>query len=177
MDLEKLTNLQKIVLMLQGRTQIIIKNEQEFEFFKYAVSELSADCLSGNFKKTTWTELQNCSIRGKKFKDCTCLLFSAKEYCLAIDTYDSYTQLWEEIKEMSENEFGFEPVTLSIKDEKPSKILITCYGQTRLYDYDEAISFFTHGVRNSEGHEQKRYRYILDCLQNGDTKIDDEYCD
>lgn len=177
MDLEKLNNLQKIVLMLQGRTQIIIKNKQEFEFFKYAVSELSVDFLSGNFKKTTWETLQNCSIRGKKFKDCDCLLFSAKEYCLAIDTYDSSTQTWEEIKEMSEDYFGYEPVTLSVKDEKPSKILITCYGQTRLYDYDEAISFFSLAVRQTEGHEQERYRYILDCLENGDTKIDDKYCD
>lgn len=178
MDLEKLTNLQKIVLMLQGRTQIIIKSKQEFELFKYAVSELSADYLNQNIKEMSYETLQNCDfVKGKKFKDYTCLLFSVKEYCLAIDTYDSSTQTWEEIKETSIDYFGYEPVTLSVKAEKPSKILITCYGETRLYDYDEAFVFFSHAVRESEGSEQERYRYILDCLENGDTKIDDKYCD
>lgn len=54
------------------------------------------------------------------------------------------------------------------------KITITCYGQTKDYTRSEALKEFKAAFWGSEGHEQQRYAYIIECIYAGDTVIDDD---
>lgn len=58
------------------------------------------------------------------------------------------------------------------------KVKITCYGSERIYERNCAIKEFKNACYGCDpnSHEHMRYEYILECLLNGDTLIDDENC-
>ena len=55
------------------------------------------------------------------------------------------------------------------------RVKITCYGQEKEWNRQEAITFYYEGYLNCEGSERERYAIILDQLCNGETVCTDEY--
>ena len=53
-------------------------------------------------------------------------------------------------------------------------VRITCNGDTEEWERKKAISFYLDAICASDGHEQERYEYIVECLKQGDTEIDDD---
>ena len=58
---------------------------------------------------------------------------------------------------------------------KKGKVKTICYGKEKTWnEREEAISFFTEGIYNSEGAEQQRYIKILTDLKSGKSICSDE---
>ena len=51
---------------------------------------------------------------------------------------------------------------------------ITCYGTTKLYERQRALSEFSIAMEVCEGHEKERYAHIFCKLVRGKKKISDE---
>lgn len=53
-------------------------------------------------------------------------------------------------------------------------VTITCNGDTEQWERNKALEFFSECVRGCDGHEKLRYMYIVECLECGDTDINDD---
>ena len=54
------------------------------------------------------------------------------------------------------------------------KIKITCGGETEFWEKEKALDFFKEAAAGSDGHEAMRYEYIVECIEAGETVIDDD---
>lgn len=63
---------------------------------------------------------------------------------------------------------------LNIKCSDPVKV--TCYGQTQIWEREDAIKFFLDGMRCCEGAERERYTDIYLQLIDGEKEASDELC-
>jgi len=61
------------------------------------------------------------------------------------------------------------------KKQFKNPVEVTCYDETKTWERDEAIEFFTEGMFATEGSESERYRNIVRKLQSGLTKVDDNW--
>lgn len=54
------------------------------------------------------------------------------------------------------------------------RVIVTCYGQTKIWERSEAIAFFLEGMRYCEGAERDRYTDIYLQLIDGAKEASDE---
>ena len=56
---------------------------------------------------------------------------------------------------------------------KSDPVVVTCYGQTKTYEREDAIKFFLDGMRYCEGAERERYTDIYLQLIDGAKEAHD----